>query len=263
MDRILNITAILFLCLTAAQAQLLFEVQVPVKFAITDKMQQVYIVTPEDVLIKYDQRGKEMGRYTNNYLGELEVVDPTNPINVVLYYPNLQTLVTLDVTMNEISRTNLVSYGFFNIDALCSTNDGNIWLMDGMEFRLKKINRNGKILYTSENLMILMGQPFRPVKLLERNNKVFALDPEKGIYVFDNMGNFDKRYDLSGVTYFQMLGTQIFYLYNGTPHVLDTQLFMHNRLTLPGDLTEDLLYFNVQVDRCFMFTKDGFQVWEL
>jgi len=261
--KLVDIGVLMTFCLITIQAQLLHEVAVPIKYAITDKMQQVYIVTPDDVVIKYDQRGREMGRYTNNYLGDLEIVDPTNPINVVLYYPDLQTLVTLDVTMNEISRTNLVSYGFFNIEAICSTNDGNIWLMDGMEFRLKKINRNGRILYSSENLMIMLGQPFKPIQLLERNNRVFALDKEMGIYVFDNMGNFDRRFDIRGVTYFQMFGNNIFYLHNGVPQFFDTQFFMNNRLTLPVSDTDDLLFFNIQMDRCYLFKDNGFQVWSI
>lgn len=245
------------------QKDLLLSQQVEIKYAITDKLQQVYIITPEDVVIKYDNRGREVGRYTNNYLGELEMVDPTNPINVVLYYPDQQTLVTLDVTMNEIARTNLVSFGFFNIEALCSTNDGNLWVLDGMEFRLKKINRHGKILYTSQNLMLLMGEPFKPIKLLERNNQVFALDPTKGIFVFDNMGNFDRRYDIRGVEYMQFFGGNLYYFENGSPMELNTSLFLNRFVNLPTDDDEDILFFNIQLDRCYLFRSDRFEVWRI
>lgn len=243
------------------QVRLLFTQEVDIKYAITDKLQQIYIVTPDDVVIKYDDRGREMGRYTNNYLGELEMVDPTNPINVVLYYPDQQTLVTLDVTMNEIARTNLVSFGFFNIEALCSTNDGNLWILDGMEFKLKKIDRNGRILYRSQNLMILMGEPFKPIKLLERNNQVFALDPTKGIFVFDNMGSFDRRYDIRDVDYFQFFGGNLYYFDRGRPMELSISRFLNREIKLPTEMLDDILYFNIQLERCYIFRQIGFEVW--
>lgn len=259
----LSLMLTLFVEGALAQKSPLQRVEVPIKFAITDKLQQTYIVTPDDEVIKFDQQGREMGRYTNNYLGDLELVDPTNPINVVLYYPDLQTLVTLDVTMNEIARTNLVSLGFFNIESLCSTNDGNLWILDGMDFRLKKIDRHGKILMSSENLMILLGQQFTPVQLLERNNRVYALDPSLGIFVFDNMGNFDKRYDIKDVHYMQMFGQKLFYLDRGTAYSLDTDLFLNSFLNLPVEDLSDVLFFNIQVDKCYLFRADGFEIWRI
>lgn len=77
-----------------------------------DKLHQIYVITPDNNIIKYDENGDILYRYTNNYLGAPSLIDASNPIQILVYYPGLQTIVTLDVTLNEISRTNLVSFGF-------------------------------------------------------------------------------------------------------------------------------------------------------
>ena len=244
-----------------AQFDLIQSMDVPIKLATTDKLQQIYIVTPEDKVIKYDPRGKELTNYTNNYLGDIQWVDPTNPINVVVYYPDLQTLVTLDVTMNEISRTNLVNFGFFNIKAICSSNDGHLWIYDDLEFRLKKIDRNGRILMSSENLLLLLKSPFRPTQMLERNNRVFALVPGEGIYVFDNMGNFDSIILNADISRFQVFANKIGYIHQGKPFVMEPPFYLPQLIELPLD-DSTLMDFQVQVDKIYLFYDHGFQVWK-
>jgi hypothetical protein len=244
-----------------AQFDLIHNVDVPIKFATTDKLQQIYVVTPEDKVIKFDPRGKEMTNYTNNYLGDIQWVDPTNPINIVVYYPDLQTLVTLDVTMNEISRTNLVNFGFFNIKAICSSNDGNIWIYDDLEFRLKKIDRNGRILMSSENLLLLLNGPFKPTQMQERNNRVFALIPDEGIYIFDNMGNFDTVISNPDILRFQLSANKIGYIHDGKPFLMEPPFYLPQLLDLP-DSDRQLIDFQVQVDKLYLFYQTGFQVWK-
>jgi hypothetical protein len=244
-----------------SQMRFIHKVEVPVKFGITDKLQNVYILTPDEEIIKYDPRGKELGRYTNNYMGDATLIDPTNPINTLVYYPDLQTFVTLDVTVNEISRTNLVSFGYFNIPVICSTNDGNVWMVDLMEFRLKKINRNGRILATSEDLMLLFGSTPGIIQLWERDNQVYALDPDRGIFVFDNFANFDRKIEISNTQYFQIFGDKIFYLQNNSAYFFDLRMMTTSPLRLPSEDLNDLLFFNMHVDKCYLFREGGFEVW--
>lgn len=240
---------------------LLYEVTVALRLAAADNLQQVYVVTPDNFLIKYDAAGRELYRYSNNYLGELAWIDATNPIQVLAYYPGLQTVVTLDVTLNEIARTNLVTLGLFNIGCLCAANDGQLWILDEMDFNLKKVSRQGRTLASSENLLLTLGAPPRCRQMLERNNRVYMLDEQQGILVFDNLGTYDRKYAVQSVDHFQVLEDQLFFMENGVPTALDLRLFTHQRLRLPTDESTPL-FFELQPDRLFLFYPDGYKVYK-
>lgn len=160
----------------------------------TDQLEHVYIATQNNEIIKADRQCRPLYNYTNNYLGLPGRIDASNPINVLVYYPVQQIIVTLDVTMNEISRTPLLDMGYLDIKAVCSSNDGNLWLLDGMDFKLKKINRQGRLLAESENLLLLLGRWPEITYMQENMNRVYLLEKSAGIHIFDNFGNFKNTY---------------------------------------------------------------------
>lgn len=177
----------------------------------TDKLEHLYLATEQNDVIKYDAYCREMYRYTNNYLGYPSRIDASNPINVICYYPSIQTVVTLDVTMNEISRTDLIGLGFLDVRAVCSSNDGNLWILDAMDFKLKKINRLGRILAESENLILLISKWPTITYMQELNNLVFLLEPNEAIYRFDNFGNFKSKQSIPGVRGLHLVSNTLFY----------------------------------------------------
>jgi hypothetical protein len=156
----------------------------------SDPLGHVYVANPQNKIWKADHHCRILYEYTNNYLGLPARIDAGNPINVLIYYPDQLTVVTLDVTMNEISRTSLLDLGYLDIRAVCGSNDGNIWILDGMDFTLKKIQRNGKVMAQSENLMLLLGRLPETNRMQESLNRVFVLDKNNGIHQFDNFANY-------------------------------------------------------------------------
>jgi hypothetical protein len=182
-----------------------------VRCADTDKLDHLYLATEQNAVVKYDSRCKELYRYTNNYLGYPSRIDATNPINVICYYPALQTIVTLDVTMNEISRTDLISLGFLDVRAVCSSNDGHLWILDAMDFKLKKINRLGRLLAESENLLLVLGALPEVSYMQELNNQVFLLEKEKAVYRFDNFGNYKQKQLIPGIVGMHTFSNSLFY----------------------------------------------------
>lgn len=177
----------------------------------TDKLDHLYLATEQNDVIKFDANCRELYRYTNNYLGYPARIDAANPINVICYYPALQVVVTLDVTMNEISRTNLIELGFIDVRAVCSSNDGNLWILDAMDFTLKKINRLGRVIAQSENLILKLGKLPEISYMQELNNRVYLLEKNQAIYQFDNFGNFKTTDILPGVKGFHATPGQLFF----------------------------------------------------
>jgi hypothetical protein len=193
----------------------------------TDQLEHVYIATLNNEIIKADRQCRPLYIYSNNYLGLPTRIDASNPINILVYYPVQQTIVTLDVTMNEISRTPLLDMGYLDIRAVCSSNDGNLWLLDGMDFKLKKINRQGRLMAESENLLLLLGRWPEITFMQENMNRIYLLEKSAGIYIFDNFGNFKSTYPDSTIEQIQAAQGKLFYS--------NTSGWME--LTLPSSLT--------------------------
>ena len=102
---------------------------IPGKYAYftTDKLKRIYAVNAANELIQFDSNGKELFRYNNNTLGELTYIDTANPFNLLLFYPEFQTIVTLDRTLNPIAELNLLTTEVGDASAVALSNDNQLW----------------------------------------------------------------------------------------------------------------------------------------
>ncbi|NUN99908.1 MAG: hypothetical protein HUU01_04755 [Saprospiraceae bacterium] len=172
-------------------------------FFTSDRLLQTYVVTTSQELIKYNADGAEQFRYNNRRLGPLKLVDASNAFNILLYYPDYQTAITLDRTLNKTGEWNLLSFGFLNVPIVATAADNQLWLYDGVEQRLKKIGPDGVLLKQSDNLLQLLGFSLQPTCLVDQGNFIFLSDPARGILVFDAQGQYHAAIPLEGVNTFQ------------------------------------------------------------
>jgi len=81
-------------------------------FVTSDVLQQVYIATAAGSVQKLDKKGQLLFEYNNRRLGQIGVIDANNPFNVLVYYPELATIIVLDRTLSQptflIERNNQV-----------------------------------------------------------------------------------------------------------------------------------------------------------
>lgn len=237
------------------------DIAVDIVFATVDKLLQIYVITPDNNIIKFDENGDILYRYTNNYLGAPSLIDASNPIQILVYYPGLQTIVTLDVTLNEISRTNLVSFGFFDIKRVCVSNDAQIWILDGMDFKLKKIDRYGTVLRESEDLLLRLGRNISPVAMLERQNKVLVMDANLGLLIFDNLGNYVRTEPFVQAQTAMTYGGKLFYLENESAFSWDIDSDARWTVQLPDNLPDDLVSYAILPNSLYAFHEAGFLVY--
>ena len=59
----------------------------------TDKLQNLYLISPKNEVIKYDKTGKKQFLYNNNRLGELAYIDANNPFKLLLFYPEFGNII--------------------------------------------------------------------------------------------------------------------------------------------------------------------------
>lgn len=155
-----------------------------------DALRQVYAIGPGAELIKFDAAGQELFRYDNSTLGQPGLLDVSNPFNLLLYYPDYQTIVLLDRTLNERSRLDLRQTELQNAATVARSFDDNSWVYDDWAYRLAKLDARGRILLTTDDLRLLLGVATAPAAILADRDRVFLYFPERGLATFTNYGQF-------------------------------------------------------------------------
>ncbi len=240
--------------------RLLWKLPLEARFFTTDKLQQVYVVTPTNEVIKYSPDGNELFRYNNNTLGRLGHIDATNPFNLLLYYPDFQVAITLDRTMNPISELNLWNLGVGNVQTVGMARDNNLWVYDNAAFQLLRFDKEGNELARSDNLNLLLGVSPEPETLLSRNNLVYANDPDLGILLFDDFAQYVRTLPLSGLRDVQIFEYRLVGSQDGALLLFDLETLTEQRLAPPG-AEAGVLQMEMQKDRLYVLGGEGLSVF--
>ena len=158
--------------------------------AAMDRFHNVYYATEDNELVKLSKDLTRIGYYSNHIYGKIGIIDPTNPLKLLLYYTDFYTAVILDRRLNEQGTFNMLDLGFGEIRTMASSLDGNLWLFDDHMQRILKIDHQGEILQRGEDLRLKFDDRLLPTRMIETNGKLYAGIPGRGILIFDLFGNY-------------------------------------------------------------------------
>ena len=240
---------------------LLGTINIKAKAFTTDKLGQIYVVTEKNEVIKYDPYGNEMFRFNNNRLGELQHIDATDPFNVLLYYSDYMTVVTLDRTLNQTLEYDLINLNLLEVKAIGMSNDNNVWLYDDVTFKLRKVDRKGQDLIESDDLNLLLFYTPTPNFILERANAVYVNNPETGVLVFDNYGQYIKTLDFKNLDDFQVFNNQLIFRKEEKLMSFHLQPLVLQPIELPSNVnkTDDI---RIQKNKLFIKKEDKILIYQ-
>lgn len=221
----------------------------PAKNIYGDQLGHLYVVTPNNILIKLDAGGKELFRYENHLLGELQNFDASDPLNLLLFYPEFQSIVLLDRTLSLSARIDLSDKNFFQVSAAASSADKKIWLYDATDFNLKKMDATGKILTRSGDLNLLTGKKIQVQRILVDRNSVMAFVGEPGILLFDAFGQYQRFISTNGSEFITLYQNRMVVKTKEQWMVYDPLSFQWEALALPDDMqaAEEIIFYDHQV----------------
>lgn len=242
--------------------KLLFELQLNTLHFTTDKLQNIYYISKNNEIVKLKPDGSEQFRFINKTIGNPTYLDATNPFNLLLFYPDYQTVLTLDRTMNLAGQFNLFELGLFGVGAVGMAGDGHLWLYDMVDFRLKKIGKEGQVIVQSADLSLELNRSVSPNFVLERNQRVYVNDPEMGILVFDVFGKYLKTIPILALEEFQVLGEELLFCENGKMQSFHLVTLLQTPIRLPVGATADDL-IQVQKDRLYILNDNVLKIYQL
>ncbi len=155
----------------------------------TDNLDNIYLVSNGNQLKKLYPNGDSAGVFNDvRKYGKLFSIDATNPLKLLLYYQNFSTIVVLDRFLNIRNVINLRKQNIFNVKAIGTSYDNNIWVFDEGDGKIKKIDDNGQVLSETVDLRMIFDTIPSPSQLIDQDGFVHLYDPDKGFYIFDIYG---------------------------------------------------------------------------
>ncbi len=194
------------------------------------------------------KQGEEGDFVFNDYqLGRISSVDFINPLKVVVFYEDVNTVVLLDNHLNEVERINFNSIPEF-INASTATNAGNnqLWIFNIDSQQLELYN------YRSQR-KTLVSQPFEGKLLSQVSNfnECFLLTENK-IRVFNIYGSLISEKDSEGYLKIVRQNKNLI-SFNGIELFLFTENSVNPiKIPLPEINVKDL-----QLTQDFLYIYDG------
>ncbi len=177
----------------------------------TDNLGNAYVIV-ENQLLQFDAKGKPKASYSESNLGALRMLDVTNPLKILVYYPDFTQINILNSKLALQSTVNLRPLGIIQPTLICNSNNEGYWIFDLQDFQLKKLNPDLQVKHESGNISQNVGYDILPNYLVESDNYVYLNNPATGILVFDLYGTYYKTIPLKNLKSFQVIGEELLYI---------------------------------------------------
>ena len=155
-----------------------------------DPLENLYVLDGTDRLSKFDTTGKLLCHVINNNLGEAHSLDTGNPFKIMVFYRDQQTVVLYDRTLSEIQRIRLTDWGLHDVSAACLSPDNAIWVFEGSNRLLMKMNDQGAPILTSDPFDVTQPGTPRPDYIYDTDHFLILKETSHGVSVFDDFGSY-------------------------------------------------------------------------
>ena len=259
----LSIFLIACCCFHFAYSESILIKSIPIDgdFIATDHLRNCYVITTKNELIKLNENGTQLYLSSQKKYGKLAFVDANNPLNLLLFYPEFSTILSLDKTLSEIGSYDLGQLNINRISTIARSSDNKIWIYDLDNYRLKKIDETLSLIVQSDNLNVLLNHTFIPNSMLENNHYVYLNDSTQGILVFDTYGTYSKTIPIKGLTSFQIIEDQLVYFLKGELKAYNLKTFMEQTILLPN--VQNILNVKIEKERLYILSKGQLDIYKM
>lgn len=171
-----------------------------------DNLGDLFLLTPDNQLKKYNAAGDSLSVFNDvRRYGKIAYIDVTNPLKILLFYQEFGTIVMLDRFLNNINSIDLRQLGFYQVTCIGLAYDNNIWVYDELAGQLNKISGDGTLINQTNDIRQFTDSVPDPVLLTDQGGLVYLFDPQRGAFVFDHYGGFQKLIPLKNWRNFSVI----------------------------------------------------------
>ena len=198
-----------------------------------DRLGNFFIIAKNGFIKKYDAQGKEIASLKHRHPTLLE---PWFHPVIFLYHQKNQSIYTYGRHFENERVSPLDPAWAIEPQLACPTNDNKIWIYDGSDASLKKVNPLTQEVMSEFTLdTTQLKSRSRFTHLREYQNMLFLLDPISGIFVFNNIGKLINHIGASGLLHFNFFGEELYYLHHHKIIFFDLYSEEERSIAVDGD----------------------------
>ncbi len=224
----------------------------------TDNLGNIYTINQANQIKKLNANGDSIAVYNDvKRFGSIYLIDAANPLKVLVYYKDFATIVVLDRLLNVRNIIDLRKQNIFQVSAVATSYDGNFWLYDNMDSRIKKIDDYGKVLLASTDFRQILEVVPQPDAMYDRDGQLYLYDANTGVLVFDYYGAYKSRLPLKGVTDLQIIDKNTVIARKGNKVVLYKPLTFQTYYFNLNNAADDFMFSRFTGNLLYILTKKG------
>ncbi|HOX84276.1 MAG TPA: hypothetical protein PLJ60_03755 [Chryseolinea sp.] len=222
-----------------------FEVKENIAAASVDRPGELYLGLTSGSIHKYSVDGMLLASSTHKSLST--VFDPHDGARLFTYTRATQSYQFLNPMLEEV-LTAKIDQAFAIAPYLVSTfGDQSLVLIDSADWSIKKVNLRSSTVTMEASLQSFISKKSKIVSIREYQNFIFLLDQNKGIVVLNSIGKLIKVIEVKGLSYFNFLGEELYYIQDGKLKFIDLFTTETRALVLPEPceialITDERLY---------------------
>lgn len=229
------------------------------KLISTDQMGNLFVVTQTNQLNKYGRNGKLVSTLNYSYTGNITQVDATNPMEINVFYKELNRVVFLDNNLAFRGDLDLSKAGIIQASAIARSYDNNVWVFDMGDLQLKKVRKTGEIEQTSGNIRQYIIGNASVNYLYDNNDRVFMVDSVNGVLMFDVFASYIKTIPVKGTAEVKVLGNYLFYALNRNLNRYNWSASQVSAFTLPD--TAGFKKMSIEKERIYLLKQDTVAIY--
>lgn len=236
------------------------EIKEPTEVSI-DRAGNIYFATFNGDIIKYTPLLKEKFIFSPFNPNTTTILEAWQGLRIFSFHRDLQQyrLINRNLSLNEDYSFPTDVIGFAEIAT--PSYDNNIWVIDQIDFSLKKYDIFSKRVSSRTPLdQVLNPDNYEFLHCKEYQNRLFVSTRNYGILIFDNFGNYIKTYQNKGISFFNFWKDTIYFLEGNTL----VKLNLYNEEAVNYELPSQMKWLFVLVfeDRTYLFSKDKLLVYK-
>jgi hypothetical protein len=245
---------------TLDSTHLITEFSVNAKFVQADELGNLYIVSPSNQLYKYNTSGKVLATLNYNYNGNISSIDASNPMEIYVFYKELNRVLFLDNNLAYRGELDLTKQNITQAAAIARSYDNGIWVFDMGDLQLKKMSKDGTVAQLSGNIKQIIKSNFVPTTILE-NTKQVAITSDSICLFFDVFASYIRTKKVSANAGLQ-LGNQYLFETNAN-QINGIDLNLGN--TIPflkiQNLTQTIKWSFVNKNNVYLWLDDKIKIF--
>jgi hypothetical protein len=223
------------------KTETLLELEVLAQHISIDEAKNIYVVDGPKIMV-YDPAGFHDYSFSNMYTGTIHSIDVSNPEQILLFYKEDQGIRFINQYFRTIPQPfSLTEKGYQDVAAACVSDDDNLYIFENGKQQLTKLSTQGDFITQGLTLNEQIGQTIHPAYMLFRNGTLYVSDPEKGIFLFNPIGQYLETLPIKGVSQFRIDDGNLIYTLDSTAVFYNLETRNNQHFKLPFEVSNNTL----------------------